>query len=418
MLNGRRAFPAIRAEATLEAIIYYEQYDAAYLAMTPARWSAAATQAVFGNPFNPFSYTPAGRMLSAGADVFAGVTRKRGKPAWNLPAAVAAIDERPFGKLVRFVTDDRRERPRVLLVAPMSGHYATLLRNTVEVLMADHDVYVTDWADARDVPLSAGRFDLDDYVAYVIDWLRLLGPDVHAIAVCQPAPAVLAAVALLAAENDPAQPRSMTLMGGPVDVRVAPTAPTELAAKRSLAWFEGELTMRVPPYYRGAGRTVYPGFLQIGAFMAMHPERHAEAHWKIYEDLVRGDGESAHKRRAFYDEYLSVMDIPAEFYLQTVDEVFQRATLASGTMTWRGRRVDPAAIERTALLTVEGELDDISAPGQTYAAHALCSGLAPALKHDLMQPGVGHYGIFSGTKWRTEIAPRIAAFIAEQAAPV
>ncbi|MEA2718514.1 MAG: poly(3-hydroxybutyrate) depolymerase, partial [Candidatus Eremiobacteraeota bacterium] len=318
------------------------------------------------------------------------------------------------GRLIRFTTGAAGDQPRVLLVAPMSGHYATLLRNTAEVLMQEHDVYVTDWADARDVPLTAGRFDLDDYIAYVMDWIRLLGPDVHVIAVCQPAPAVLAAVALLAAENDPAQPRSMTLMGGPVDVRVAPTAPTELAAKRSLAWFESELTMRVPQWYRGAGRAVYPGFLQIGAFISMHPERHAEAHWKIYEDLVRGDGESAQKRRAFYDEYLSVMDIPAEFYLQTVDEVFQRATLASGTMTWRGRRVEPAAIAKTALLTVEGELDDISAPGQTYAAQALCSSLPPEKRHNVLQHGVGHYGIFSGTKWRTEVAPAIAAFIAEQ----
>jgi poly(3-hydroxybutyrate) depolymerase len=397
--------------------IYYEQYDAAYLAMTPARWSAAATQALFGNPFNPFSYTPAGRVLSATADVFSGIARKRGKPAWKLPATVRTIDDRPFGRLIRFETGAPAERPRVLLVAPMSGHYATLLRNTAEVLMQDHDVHVTDWADARDVPVAAGPFGLDDYVAYVMDWIRILGPDVHVIAVCQPAPAVLAAIALLAAQNDPAQPRSMVLMGGPVDVRVAPTAPTELAAQRSLAWFERELTMRVPQWYAGAGREVYPGFLQIGAFMSMHPQRHAEAHWKIFEDLVRGDGESAQARRAFYDEYLSVMDIPAEFYLQTVDEVFQRATLASGTMTWRGRRVDPAAIERTALLTVEGELDDISAPGQTYAAQALCSGIPESKRRNYLQRGVGHYGIFSGTKWRTAVAPEIAAFIAEQSAP-
>ncbi|GAC1658973.1 MAG: polyhydroxyalkanoate depolymerase [Candidatus Elarobacter sp.] len=382
--------------------------------MTPARWSATATQALFGNPFNPFSYTPAGRVLNATANVFSGMARRRGKPAWNLPARVDTIDRRAFGNLIRFVTGEPQGKPRVLLVAPMSGHYATLLRNTAEVLMADHDVHMTDWADSRDVPLEAGRFDLHDYIAYVLDWIRLLGPDVHVIAVCQPAPAVLAAVALLAAEDDPAQPRSMVLMGGPVDVRVAPTAPTELAAKRSLAWFEDELTMRVPQWYRGAGRAVYPGFLQIGAFMSMHPGRHVDAHWKIYEDLVRGDGESAHKRRAFYDEYLSVMDIPAEFYLQTVDEVFQRATLASGTMTWRGRRVDPAAIQKTALLTVEGELDDISAPGQTYAAHALCSGLPPDKRHNILQAGVGHYGIFSGTNWRTAIAPQLAAFIGAQ----
>jgi poly(3-hydroxybutyrate) depolymerase len=381
--------------------------------MTPARWSAAATQALFSNPFNPFSYTLPGRMLTATAEVFSGVTRKRGKPAWNLPASTEILDDRPFGRLIRFVTGERGEHPKVLLVAPMSGHYATLLRNTVEVLMDDHDVYVTDWNDARDVPLEAGRFDLEDYVAYVMRYIRLLGPDVHVVAVCQPAPAVLAAVALLAADGDPAQPRTMTLMGGPVDVRVAPTAPTELAAAHSLGWFERELTMRVPSWYRGAGRAVYPGFLQIGAFMSMNPARHISAHWEIFQHLVQGDGDSAEKRRAFYDEYLSVMDIPAEFYLQTVDEVFQRATLAGGTMTWRGRRVDPGAIASTALLTVEGELDDISAPGQTLAAHALCTGIPAERRRNVLQRGVGHYGIFSGSRWRADVAPEIARFARE-----
>jgi poly(3-hydroxybutyrate) depolymerase len=384
--------------------------------MTPARWSAATAQAIFGNPFNPFAYTLPGRIINASADMFSGMAWKRTKPAWNLPARVEAIDERPFGRLIRFVTGDAQaERPRVLLVAPMSGHYATLLRGTVEALLGAHDVYVTDWADARDVPLDAGRFDYHDYIAYLRDYVAALGPELHVIAVCQPAPAVLSAIALLAAENHPAQPRTMTLMGGPVDVRAAATAPTALAAQHPLAWFERELTMRVPAWYRGAGRAVYPGFLQLGAFMSMHPQRHLDAHWKIFEDLVRGDGESATKRRAFYDEYLSVMDISADFYLQTVDEVFQRATLATGTMTWRGRPVDPGAIRTTALLTVEGELDDISAPGQTLAAHALCSGIPAARKTNLLQRGVGHYGIFSGARWRTEIAPRVAAFIAEHA---
>ena len=396
--------------------IYYEQYDAAYLALTPARWSAATAQAIFGNPFNPFAYWLPGRIINASADVFSGIARRRAKPDWNLPATVEFVDERPFGRLIRFVTVNERVRPRVLLVAPMSGHYATLLRGTVEALLAEHDVYVTDWADARDVPLDAGRFDYHDYIAYLCDYLRALGPDAHVIAVCQPAPAVMSAVALLAADGDLAQPRTMTLMGGPVDVRVAPTAPTRLASEHALAWFERELTMRVPAWYRGAGRSVYPGFLQLGAFMSMHPQRHADAHWKIFDDLVRGDGESAGKRRAFYDEYLSVMDITAEFYLQTVDEVFQRASLAAGTMTWRGRPVEPAAIHRTALLTVEGELDDISAPGQTIAAHALCPNIPAERRAQMLQLGVGHYGIFSGAKWRTEIAPRIAAFIAQHAA--
>jgi len=383
--------------------------------MTPARWSAATAQAFFGNPYNPLAYTLTGRMIAASADVFAGVAQRRGKPAWNLPAQLETIDERPFGRLIRFGTGEGRERPRVLLVAPMSGHYATLLRGTAEALIAEHEVYVTDWSDARDVPLEAGRFDLDDYIGYVIDYIRMLGPDVHVIAVCQPAPAVLAAVALLAAENDPASPRTMTLMGGPVDPRRAPTAPVELATTRTLEWFERELTMRVPPWYRGAGRLVYPGFLQLGAFISMHPERHAEAHWKIFEDLVRGDGESAAKRRAFYDEYLSVMDITAEFYLQTVEDIFKRAALASGTMTWRGRRVDPSAIRTTALLTIEGELDDISAPGQTLAAHDLCTGIPTEKRHNIFERGVGHYGIFSGRTWRTRIAPQIAAFLAEHA---
>jgi poly(3-hydroxybutyrate) depolymerase len=351
-------------------------------------------------------------MLNASADVFSAMTKRRGKPAWNLPATIETIDRRPFGDLIRFVTGRPLGAPRVLLVAPMSGHYATLLRGTVEGLMAEHDVYVTDWADARDVPVSAGRFDLDDYVAYVMDYLRILGPGAHAIAVCQPAPAVLAAVALLAADGDAAQPRSMTLMGGPVDIRAAATAPTQLAASKPLDWFDTTLTTRVPEWYAGAGRRVYPGFLQLGAFMAMNPDRHVDAHWKIFTHLVQGDGDSADKQRAFYDEYLSVMDIPAEFYLQTIDEVFQRATLATGTMTWRGRAVDPSAVRTTALLTVEGELDDISAPGQTIAAHALCSGIPAARQENYVQPGVGHYGIFSGTKWRGEILPRVASFIA------
>ncbi|MEO7038449.1 MAG: polyhydroxyalkanoate depolymerase [Candidatus Elarobacter sp.] len=394
--------------------INYELYDAARAALAPARWSAATTQLIFGNPFSPLSYTLAGRMMRASADVFSGVTKRRGKPAWNLPAAVETIDDRPFGRLIHFSTDAPAAaiaRPRILLVAPMSGHFATLLRGTVEALLDEHDVYVTDWADARDVPVSAGRFDLHDYIAYVMDYIRILGPDVHVIAVCQPAPAVLAAVALMAADDDPAQPRSMTLMGGPVDVRVAPTAPTELAASKSLAWFDDTLTTRVPQWYAGAGRRVYPGFLQIGAFMAMNPDRHADAHRQIFEHLVRGDHESADKQRAFYDEYLSVMDIPAEFYVQTVDEVFQRATLAAGTMTWRGRAVDPSAIRKTALLTIEGELDDISAPGQTIAAHALCPNIPAERQLNYVQPGAGHYGIFSGTKWRAEVEPRIAAFI-------
>ncbi len=263
---------------------------------------------------------------------------------------------------------------------------------------------------------AAGRFDFDDYIGDLIDACGWLGPDVHVVAVCQPAPAVMAAVALMAADGDPAQPRSMTLMGGPVDVRVAPTAPTEFAAGKELAWFERELTMRVPDWYRGGGRRVYPGFLQLGAFMSMNQDRHVDAHLPDLRRLGPRRRRVGPRRRAFYDEYLSVMDMTAEFYLETVDVVFQRASLARGTMTWRGRPVDLAAIRDTALLTVEGELDDISAPGQTYAAQALCSGIPAERRGHLLQPGVGHYGIFAGRHWRAEIAPRIAAFVAAQAA--
>ncbi len=383
--------------------------------MAPARWSAATARTLFGNPLSPFAYTPASRAIDASAAVFSGITERRGKPAWKLPATLELVDDRPFGRLIRFVPNVDRERegdlPRVLLVAPMSGHHATLLRGTVAALLPEHDVFITDWTDARDIPVGAGVFDLDDYIAYLIDYLRILGPDVHVIAVCQPAPAVLAAVALMAAANDPAQPRSMVLMGGPVDVRVAPTAPVQLAAAHSLHWFERTLTTRVPAWYRGAGRRVYPGFLQLGAFMSMNAQRHVDAHLEIFHALVRGDGDTADARRAFYDEYLSVMDVTAEYYLQTIDVVFQRHELARGAMTWRGEPVNPAAITRTALMTVEGELDDISAPGQTYASHRLCSAIPSDRRAHLLQPGVGHYGIFNGRRWRSEIAPRIADFI-------
>ncbi|GAC1414211.1 MAG: polyhydroxyalkanoate depolymerase [Candidatus Velthaea sp.] len=354
-------------------------------------------------------------MINASADVFSGVAERRGKPAWNIAATIETIDERPFGSLVCFTRPRTAPVPRILLVAPMSGHYATLLRGTIDALVASHDVYVTDWADARDIPLSAGRFDLDDYISYIIDYLRLLGPDVHAIAVCQPAPAVLAAVALMAAASDPAQPRSMVLMGGPVDTRVAPTAPTQLSETKPLSWFEDELTVTVPPYYRGAGRKVYPGFIQLGAFLSMNPRRHIDAHIKMYNDLVVGDGETAQARRAFYNEYLSVMDVTAEYYLQTVDMIFQQHALPRGTMMWRGQRIDTTLIEHTALMTVEGELDDISAPGQTLAAHAMCPAIPDAKREQYLQLGVGHYGIFNGHHWRDHIVPRIGAFIERNA---
>jgi poly(3-hydroxybutyrate) depolymerase len=381
------------------------------LTLTPFRLTASAAKAVFGNPLNPMAYTPAGRMIRASADVFGGVVKRRGKPAWGIDATMDVIDERPFGRLVRFSLDRGYDVPRVLLVAPMSSHFATLLRGTVAQLVLEHDVYVTDWIDARDVPSDAERFDLESYIAYTIDYLRLLGPDVHVVAVCQPAPAVLAAVALLAGADDPAQPRTMTLMGGPIDTRFHPTAPTKLAKKYDLDWFEREVITTVPAYYPGGGRRVYPGFMQLGAFISMNATRHIDAHISMFNELVRGDGESAAARKAFYDEYLSVMDITAEYYLQTIDHIFQRHSLPTGNLIWRGERVDPAAIRKTALFTVEGELDDISAPGQTLAAQDLCSSLNATQRDHLLQPGVGHYGIFNGRRWRESIQPRIAGFI-------
>ncbi len=381
--------------------------------MTPARWTAAATRSILTNPFNPFSYTLPGKMLSAAAEVWSGVVERRSKPEWNISARMEVIDERPFCRLIRFSADRAPgvTLPQVLLVAPLSGHFATLLRGTVEELVREHDVYVTDWIDARDVPLSAGRFDLDDNIAYLIDYMRLLGPALHVIAVCQPAPAVLAAVALMAAANDPAQPRSMVLMGGPIDPRAAATAPTQLAAQRSIEWFERECTTTVPTRYPGAGREVYPGFMQIGAFISMNANRHLDAHIEMFNDLVRGDDESAASRKAFYDEYLTVMDVTAEYYLQTVETVFQTYALPRGTMMWRGEPVVTQAIEQIALFTVEGENDDISAPGQTYAAQTMCPRIPDAKRDHYLVPGVGHYGIFNGRRWRTDIAPRITEFI-------
>jgi len=300
----------------------------------------------------------------------------------------------------------------VLLVAPMSGHHATLLRGTVQDMIdAGLEVFITDWRDARIVPLVYGDFDLGSYVQTVAKFLQHLGPETHVVAVCQPAPAVVAAVSLLAARNDPAQPRSMTLMGGPVDTRAAPTIVTRLAQEHSIHWFERHVIDTVPPWHPGAFRRVYPGFVQLAAFISMNPDRHVEAHRRMFEHLVKGDDDSAAAHRRFYDEYLAVMDVPASYYLETVETFFQKHDLARGRMRVRGELVDPTSIQRTALMTVEGELDDISAPGQTIAAHTMCASIPSSRRAQYLQEGVGHYGIFNGRKWRTEILPRIKSFI-------
>ncbi|HYD99731.1 MAG TPA: polyhydroxyalkanoate depolymerase [Alphaproteobacteria bacterium] len=403
----------------------YQLYDLHHAAWTPVRLAAEAIQTTLQHPLVPASYTRVGRAMAAAAELIERSTRRYAKPEWGIDSVVidgrrvgvrqTVVRREPFCNVVRFERDlpAGRQDPKLLVVAPMSGHYATLLRGTVQTLIQDHDVYVTDWIDARQVPLSRGGFDLDDYIAYVMAFLRDLGPNAHVLAVCQPAVPVLAAAALMADMDDPCQPRSMTLMGGPIDTTAAPTAVTKLALEHPLSWFERTVVTAVPVYYPGALRQVYPGFLQLGGFMSMHLDRHVGEHLKLFEHLVRGDGESAEGHRRFYDEYLSVMDLPAEFYLQTIATVFQNHDLPKGRMMWRGRPVRPEAIRKTALLTVEGELDDISAPGQTLAAHRLCRNLPDAMRRNHLQKSVGHYGIFNGRKWREQIYPQVRAFIHE-----
>jgi polyhydroxyalkanoate depolymerase len=316
-----------------------------------------------------------------------------------------------FGDLVRFRKASHVQQPRVLLVAPLSGHFATLLRATVETLLPDNDVYITDWRNARDAPLDAGAFGFDDYVAHVIDFLETIGPGAHLIGVCQPCAHALAAVAIMAEDDNPATPSSMTLMAGPVDTRINPTKVNQLATSRGIDWFERELISIVPGRYPGGGRRVYPGFIQLTAFMAMNLARHVDAHIDMYTHLATGRLDEAKASKTFYDEYFTVLDLTAEFYLETVSRVFQEHRLAKGELMWRGRRVDPGAIRRTALMTVEGERDDICSVGQTVAAHELCRNIFANRKRHHLQPGVGHYGVFSGRKWATQIYPMVRNLI-------
>ncbi len=323
----------------------------------------------------------------------------------------------PFGTLLHFAKNEPPEtpQPKLLVIAPMSGHFATLLRGTIQTVLPDHDVYITDWHNARDVPLLHGRFDLDSFVAIVIRFLETLGPGSHVMAVCQPTVAVMAAVALMAEDDNPAQPRSMTLMAGPIDARVNPTKVNTLSQARPMSWFEKNMITRVPWRFAGRHRRVYPGFMQLTAFMSMNIQRHISAHLQYYRNLIAGETKAADAHRRFYDEYLAVMDLTAEFYLETVERIFQRQELARGEMVWRGRKVDPGAIRRTALLTVEGELDDICAIGQTMAAQDLCRSLPPSLKRHHLQTGAGHYGVFNGRRWSHEIYPLVREVIETQA---
>ncbi len=407
-------------------MLLYHFHDWQHAALAPLRMAAEATSAAFRNPLFPAAQqSQVGRSIAAGAELFERTTRRFSKPVFgitklrhgreDIKVTEEVVASKPFCRLLHFKAHVARDVPRVLLVAPMSGHHATLLRGTVEGLLVDHDVYVTDWIDAKLVPLYQGKFDLEDYVTYLMEFMRQLGSDLHVIGVCQPTVPLLAAVSLLAQHNDPAQPRTMTLMGGPIDTRTTKTAVTEFAAKRPIEWFRHTLVHALPFYYPGAHRLVYPGFIQLQGFMSMNAKRHVDEHVKLFQNLVKGDDDPADVHRKFYDEYLSVMDVTAEFYLQTVERVFQRHDMATGNFMWHGEKVNPAVITKTAVLTVEGELDDISAPGQTRPALDLCSGLAAEKKKAHLQIGVGHYGIFNGRKWREQVLPVLAQFMRDHA---
>ncbi len=379
---------------------------------------------LFSHPYSPLAYTPVSRQMAATYDLLHRLGKDYEKPAWGLDSTevdgksvnVHTVTElaKPFCNLVHFkrsVPAARAADPTVLLVAPLSGHHATLLRDTVRALLPNHNVYVTDWVDARQVPLRHGPFHLNDYVRYVQEFIRLLGPQVHVISVCQPTVPVLAAISLMAAQNDPCLPRSMTMMGGPIDTRESPTEVNKLAITKPFSWFENTLIHRVPVRYPGEGRSVYPGFLQHAGFVAMNPDRHLQSHYDYYLDLLKGDDGDAEAHRRFYDEYNAVLDMPAEFYLDTIRVVFQEHLLPTGRWEIDGELVDPSAITNVALFTIEGELDDISGQGQTKAAHKLCTSIPPAKRQHLTALNCGHYGIFSGRRWRENICPRIGDFI-------
>jgi poly(3-hydroxybutyrate) depolymerase len=403
----------------------YHAYELSRALLHPWHQAAVMGEALFDNPHSPLSYVPGLQPVGASCRVFKSLTKRYGKPEFGIeetmveglptPVEQQTLLTKPYCDLIHFARDEtvcgKRTDPKVLIVAPMSGHFPTLLRGTVKAMVSEHDTYVTDWRDTREVPLLLGGFDLDDYIQYVIDFIRHLGPDIHVIAVCQPAVPVLAAAAVMAAMDDPCTPASLTLMGGPIDPRRNPTAVNEHAEAHNLDWFRRHVISYVPYPNVGAMQRVYPGFLQLSGFMSMNMNRHVNAYSDYFRHLVIGDADSAEQHKRFYDEYLSVMDLPAEFFLDTIDRVFHQHALAKGTFEFKGQRVDCSALRNTALMTVEGELDDICAVGQTEAAHELCSNVAKDDRYHYVQPGVGHYGVFNGTRWRTEIQPRIREMI-------
>ena len=403
----------------------YDTYEWQRSMLAGASAMASWTSQLLNDPANPFGYWSGGKTMASALDVFAHASAPRGKPAFGLDRTIVdgrevmvteeVVVDWPFGALKRFRRDGIEGGPKLLIVAPMSGHYATLLRGTVERLLPVADVHITDWADAKLVPLDAGRFDLDDYIDYLVGFLEAIGPGAHMLAVCQPSVPCYAATALMSADRHPCRPRTLTMMGGPVDTREAPTAVNTLATQRPHAWFEQNVIATVPFMYPGAGRRVYPGFLQLAGFMSMNLGNHMMSHWEMFKHLVRGDGESADTTKDFYEEYRSVCDMTAEFYLETVDLVFQTHALPRGEMMHRGRRVDPGAITDVGLLAIEGERDDISGLGQTRAALTLATNLPDEKKRYFMAEGAGHYGIFNGSKWRDTIAPVMIDWMAANA---
>ncbi len=397
--------------------------------LNPITQWAEASSKLFSNPISPLAHSPYAQRIAAAYELVYRLGKDYEKPQFDITSTI--IDdktievvqitevEKPFCKLLHFKKNlpekelAKLKQAKVLLVAPLSGHHSTLLRDTVSGLLSQHDVYITDWIDARMVPLSDGAFHLHDYIYYVQDFIRLLGPDVHVVSVCQPTVPVLAAISLMATAKDPKLPKTMTMMGGPIDPRKSPTQVNDLATEKKFSWFENTVIYSVPANHPGYGRKVYPGFLQHAGFVAMNPDRHAQSHWDFFQHLMKGDDESAEQHRKFYDEYNAVLDMPAEYYLETIKIVFQDFDLPKGTWDVEGKLVRPQDIKTVALFTVEGELDDISGAGQTQAAHDLCSGIPAKMKQDFVAPGCGHYGIFAGRRWREVIAPKIAEFIKE-----
>ncbi|WP_127997481.1 MULTISPECIES: polyhydroxyalkanoate depolymerase [Piscinibacter] len=412
----------------------YQLYETQRALLSPFAEFAAASSKLYSHPLSPFAHTPMADRVSAGLDLMHRLSKEYEKPEFEITSVnVGGIDvavqqqvalQKPFCRLLRFkrFSDDltalakMKDQPKVLVVAPLSGHHSTLLRDTVRALLRDHKVFITDWTDARMVPVEQGPFHLDDYVAYVQEFIRLIGPEVNVISVCQPTVPVLAAVSLMASAGEPT-PRTMTMMGGPIDARKSPTAVNNLAMNKSHNWFEHNVIYRVPVNYPGAGRRVYPGFLQHSGFVAMNPDRHLSSHYDYFLDLVRGDDDSADSHRAFYDEYNAVLDMPAEYYLDTIKTVFQDFALVNGTWRVDGQLVRPQDITTSALLTIEGELDDISGAGQTRAAHGLCTGIPKQRQFHYDVEGAGHYGIFSGRRWRETVYPVVRDFIAGHQTP-